>query len=455
MSLRGARSAVPAKAGKQSRDAAAPRHCEEGAKRPTRQSRRTAPATRTSLNPETAPRAPCRHDLRAKPPVRITRHQLLCLPDRHLHRRFIEHSGYTPLRPVRRKLHTVSIRHIVRRRRTPEIHRIPLEPRPHERPDDLRKRQPVGLRTLQAAPRNRSPRLIHLLRPHGPALASGRYRRPTENERQQPDLKAATLRRPSVSGHCRPIVMQAGPQRDPRFLSLSESRYYPRAAGTGAGAGIGAGAAAEELFRLRWAPAPASAVKHTRQEAPGEGRRPPLRHHATVSDGPLSRKWRTSVAPCSGCSYIVLILRVIRVKHSNSQLRGWQRPGTAGGAPGKGQKWHECTRRGATSALAAKTRRLPLGLRFPDAPSLRVARACSPRHGLGRLQHDPDPDPVAADPQPGTGPAPAPQADTELGNLLDSTPDLAVAGEPVNVGQLKRFYARHDFEPVWDTRKHR
>ena len=45
------------------------------------------------------------------------------------------------------------------------------------------------------------------------------------------------------------------------------------------------------------------------------------------------------------------------------------------------------------------------------------------------------------------------QTDTQLGNLLDSTPDLAVAGEPVNVALLKRFYALHGFQPVWTTRQ--
>ncbi|MBB2168208.1 L,D-transpeptidase family protein [Gluconacetobacter aggeris] len=44
-------------------------------------------------------------------------------------------------------------------------------------------------------------------------------------------------------------------------------------------------------------------------------------------------------------------------------------------------------------------------------------------------------------------------ANTELGNLIDSTPQLTVAGEPVNVVLLRRFYARHDFEPVWTARQ--
>jgi murein L,D-transpeptidase YcbB/YkuD len=48
--------------------------------------------------------------------------------------------------------------------------------------------------------------------------------------------------------------------------------------------------------------------------------------------------------------------------------------------------------------------------------------------------------------------ATAVSADTELGKLLDSRPEFVVAGEPLNVGLLRRFYARHGFEPVWTTR---
>ncbi len=43
-------------------------------------------------------------------------------------------------------------------------------------------------------------------------------------------------------------------------------------------------------------------------------------------------------------------------------------------------------------------------------------------------------------------------ANTELGKLLDSGPELVVAGKRLNVGLLRRFYARHGFEPVWTTR---
>lgn len=47
----------------------------------------------------------------------------------------------------------------------------------------------------------------------------------------------------------------------------------------------------------------------------------------------------------------------------------------------------------------------------------------------------------------------APHANTELGNLIDGAPELVVAGERLNVGLLRRFYARHGFEPVWTTRQ--
>ena len=43
-------------------------------------------------------------------------------------------------------------------------------------------------------------------------------------------------------------------------------------------------------------------------------------------------------------------------------------------------------------------------------------------------------------------------ANTELGHLIDGASQLTVAGEPVNVALLRRFYARHDFEPVWTVR---
>ncbi|HEY4254039.1 MAG TPA: L,D-transpeptidase family protein [Roseomonas sp.] len=44
-------------------------------------------------------------------------------------------------------------------------------------------------------------------------------------------------------------------------------------------------------------------------------------------------------------------------------------------------------------------------------------------------------------------------AGTELRDLIDSAPELAVAGERLNTGLLRRFYARHDFGRVWTDRQ--
>jgi murein L,D-transpeptidase YcbB/YkuD len=65
---------------------------------------------------------------------------------------------------------------------------------------------------------------------------------------------------------------------------------------------------------------------------------------------------------------------------------------------------------------------------------------------------------LAADQAPATAfvaapPAPiSTYATTELGKLLDSGPEFVVAGERLNLGMLRRFYARHGFERVWTTR---
>lgn len=54
----------------------------------------------------------------------------------------------------------------------------------------------------------------------------------------------------------------------------------------------------------------------------------------------------------------------------------------------------------------------------------------------------------------GLGPPAAtqPYAGTEIARLIASPYRLVVFGEPLNVGLLRRFYARHGFEPVWTTR---
>src|SRR5260221_7790108 len=51
-------------------------------------------------------------------------------------------------------------------------------------------------------------------------------------------------------------------------------------------------------------------------------------------------------------------------------------------------------------------------------------------------------------------PAPIPpHASSELANRIGSAAGLVVAGERLNPGLLRRFYAAHGFEPVWSTRQ--
>src|SRR5215472_7037295 len=74
--------------------------------------------------------------------------------------------------------------------------------------------------------------------------------------------------------------------------------------------------------------------------------------------------------------------------------------------------------------------------------TLALAAACAPA-----------PPVVLAGLQPEAVVAPAPHANTELGKRIDSAPELVVAGERLNVGLLRRFYAGHGFAPVWTTRQ--
>jgi L,D-transpeptidase YcbB len=74
--------------------------------------------------------------------------------------------------------------------------------------------------------------------------------------------------------------------------------------------------------------------------------------------------------------------------------------------------------------------------------TLALAAACSPA-----------PPVVLAGPEPEAVVARAPHANTELGKRIDSAPELVVAGERLNVGLLRRFYAGHGFEPIWATRQ--
>jgi murein L,D-transpeptidase YcbB/YkuD len=44
-------------------------------------------------------------------------------------------------------------------------------------------------------------------------------------------------------------------------------------------------------------------------------------------------------------------------------------------------------------------------------------------------------------------------ANTEIGQLIDGAPRLVVAGQRLNAGLLRSFYARHGFEPIWTNRQ--
>jgi murein L,D-transpeptidase YcbB/YkuD len=57
-----------------------------------------------------------------------------------------------------------------------------------------------------------------------------------------------------------------------------------------------------------------------------------------------------------------------------------------------------------------------------------------------------------ADPKPDLVSEATPQGDTELSDLIDGASEPFVAGERVNLELLRRFYARHGFEPIWDAR---
>ncbi len=81
--------------------------------------------------------------------------------------------------------------------------------------------------------------------------------------------------------------------------------------------------------------------------------------------------------------------------------------------------------------------------------TIALAAACM----LAGCGVDPDPDPADPPLKSGAVSVPAPDANTELGRRIDGAPPLAVAGERLNAGLLRRFYARHGFEPLWTTRQ--
>ena len=80
--------------------------------------------------------------------------------------------------------------------------------------------------------------------------------------------------------------------------------------------------------------------------------------------------------------------------------------------------------------------------------AIALATACSPATPTV-LEADREPVALVSAP---SGPAMA-SADTRLGELIESAPESIVAGERLNFGLLRRFYARHGFAPVWTTRQ--
>ncbi len=60
---------------------------------------------------------------------------------------------------------------------------------------------------------------------------------------------------------------------------------------------------------------------------------------------------------------------------------------------------------------------------------------------------------AACSADPGPAPVLSRRDGAELDILNDDTHQIAVAGEKLNAGLLRRFYARHDFRPVWTTRQ--
>jgi L,D-transpeptidase YcbB len=56
--------------------------------------------------------------------------------------------------------------------------------------------------------------------------------------------------------------------------------------------------------------------------------------------------------------------------------------------------------------------------------------------------------------QPPAQPVPtAIYASTDLNKLLNSAPELVIAGKRLNLGLLRHFYGRHGFAPIWTTRQ--
>jgi murein L,D-transpeptidase YcbB/YkuD len=77
-----------------------------------------------------------------------------------------------------------------------------------------------------------------------------------------------------------------------------------------------------------------------------------------------------------------------------------------------------------------------------------AAAACAPTEPVSGTEREPAAALVAASPAPLVA-----DAKTKLGALIDSASTSSVAGERLNAGLLRRFYARHGFAPVWTTRE--
>jgi murein L,D-transpeptidase YcbB/YkuD len=78
-----------------------------------------------------------------------------------------------------------------------------------------------------------------------------------------------------------------------------------------------------------------------------------------------------------------------------------------------------------------------------------LAAACAPTEPTGRAADQERPVAlVSAPPKPVVA-----DANTRLGELIESGSKSVVAGERLNVELLRRFYARHGFAPVWTTRQ--
>jgi L,D-transpeptidase YcbB len=97
-----------------------------------------------------------------------------------------------------------------------------------------------------------------------------------------------------------------------------------------------------------------------------------------------------------------------------------------------------------TSARAQLSRRAAI-----IGGTISLTAAC----GLAACADDPELDAVGPNLEPEAVPEPAPRADTEGGNLIDGAPQSVVPGERLNTELLRRFYARHGFEPVWTNRE--